>query len=143
MKYQLQGVTSEEDAAVITIPYVRPETVRVSIGPTKESAILLDPEIGPPGTNMNDMVNLTSPSGTNHWFWTTNKIKFTIKGSEILWLEIVDSIQLTMRLSVTHEEFWASDGPTNFVDRLAAVLNIPRYRIRIVDTYEGSTVIKA
>jgi hypothetical protein len=48
-----------------------------------------------------------------------------------------------MRLDITSEEFWASDGPTNFIDRLATALSIPTYRIRIVDTYEGSTVVKA
>lgn len=48
-----------------------------------------------------------------------------------------------MRMDVTSAEFWASDGPTDFIDRLAAVLLIPSYRIRIVDTYEGSTVVKA
>merc|ERR1712124_51271 len=92
---------------------------------------------------MGNVVTLSSPSGKNQWFWTDNKIKFVMKGSDIYWLDIIDSIQLTMRLDVTADEFWATSGPTDFIDRLAAVLNIPTYRVRIVDTYEGSTYIKA
>lgn len=61
----------------------------------------------------------------------------------MLFLEIIDAIQLSARLDVTAEEFWATDGPTDFIDNLAAVLLIPSYRIRIVDTYEGSTVVVA
>ena len=48
-----------------------------------------------------------------------------------------------MRLDVTADEFWASGGATSFIDRLSAVLNIPSYRVRIVDSYNGSTVLVA
>jgi len=48
-----------------------------------------------------------------------------------------------MRLDVSADEFWAENGPTDFIDRLAAVLNIPTYRIRVADTYRGSTYIRA
>lgn len=69
-------------------------------------------------------------------------MKFALRGDKIVWLQIIDAIQLTMRMDVTSEEFWANDGPTDFIDRLAAVLLIPSYRIRIVDTYQGSVFVK-
>lgn len=46
-----------------------------------------------------------------------------------------------MRIDMTTEEFFADNGETEFIDRLAAVLGIPSYRIRIVDSYRGSTVV--
>jgi hypothetical protein len=70
-----------------------------------------------------------------------NKMKFVLKKNDIVTLEIYDAIQLTMRLDMTTDEFFADDGETNFIDRLAAVLGIPTYRIRIVDSYTGSTVL--
>jgi hypothetical protein len=43
---------------------------------------------------------------------------------------------------MTEDEFFGSDGETSFVDSLAAILGIPVYRIRIVDSYPGSVFLK-
>ena len=141
MRYQLQGTEEDTDSIVVTIPYVRPETVRVSVGPTKEEAVEVEATTGNPDNDINTVVNLFSEHGKNQWFFTTNKIKFAMRGSDFVYLDIIDAIQLTMRLDVTSEEFWASSGPTDFIDRMAAALNIPSYRVRVVDTYRGSTVV--
>ena len=42
---------------------------------------------------------------------------------------------------MTTEDFFAANGPTEFIDRLAAVLGIPSYRIRVVDIRSGSTIV--
>ena len=140
MRYQMTGTESDE-SIVITINYVRPETVRVSIGPTKGSATEVEATTGNPDVNPDNVINLYSPHGANQWYFTTNKIKFAMRGNDFVYLDVIDAIQLSMRLSVTTDEFWATTGPTSFIDRLAAVLNIPTYRIRVVDTYRGSTVV--
>ena len=44
---------------------------------------------------------------------------------------------------MTITDFYANDGQTNFVDRMAAALNIPQSRIRVVGFYEGSVVIES
>mmetsp|Transcript_470 Transcript_470/g.747 ORF Transcript_470/g.747 Transcript_470/m.747 type:complete len:92 (-) Transcript_470:201-476(-) len=38
-------------------------------------------------------------------------------------------------------EFFADGGTTRFVDRLAASLGVPSYRIKVVSVYEGSVVV--
>jgi len=64
MRYQLQGTTSDDEGVVLTISYVRPETVRVSVGATKSAATIIDPIVGRPD-KADSMVNPTSASGTN------------------------------------------------------------------------------
>jgi hypothetical protein len=134
MRYMLQGADKNE-GIVVTVPYYRPETVRVTVNGVKKTS-----KTGRPG--ISNEVALGSNSGTSFWYWTENKIQFALRGDDILTLERIDSIQLTMRLDVTTAEFWDGDGVTSFIDRLAAVLLIPPYRIRVVDTIEGSTILK-
>jgi len=38
-------------------------------------------------------------------------------------------------------DFYASDGPTLFIDRMAAFLGIPNDKMRIVSIVEGSVII--
>ena len=42
----------------------------------------------------------------------------------------------------TLEEFFATGGSTEFIDRLATILNIPSYRIYVVQVYYGSVVVE-
>ena len=137
MRYQLQGTESEDEGIIITVPYVRPETVRVSVG-TEDGKKEVEGTVHTLGQDIDALVTTASPTGANQWFYSTNKIKFSIKGSQMIYLDIIDSIQLQTRLSVTSEEFWANSGPTDWIDRMAAVLNIQPYRVRVVDVYEGS-----
>ena len=45
-------------------------------------------------------------------------------------------------MEFTLAEFWEEGGVVTFVDRMAAVLGIHRADIKIVQVYEGSTVIE-
>jgi len=64
MRYQLQGTSSDDEGVVLTIPYGRPETVRVSLGATKDAAMIIDPIVGRPDKG-DSTVNINSSSGTN------------------------------------------------------------------------------
>ena len=44
---------------------------------------------------------------------------------------------------MTITDFYANDGETKFIDRMAASLNIAQSRIRIVGVYSGSVVIES
>jgi len=46
-----------------------------------------------------------------------------------------------VRMEWTLDEFYSSGGVTRFVDRLAASLGIPSYRIKTVAVYEGSVIV--
>ena len=41
----------------------------------------------------------------------------------------------------TMSEFFSNGGTTKFVDRLAASLGVPSYRVKVVSVYEGSVVV--
>ena len=41
----------------------------------------------------------------------------------------------------TMTEFFSNGGTTKFVDRLAASLGVPSYRVKVVSVYEGSVVV--
>lgn len=61
----LQGSTGVDDAVVITVPYVRPETVIAYAGLTWESAKEVTPVIGQPGQDIDNLINLQSSTGAN------------------------------------------------------------------------------
>jgi len=56
---------------------------------------------------------------------------------------MVNSIYLNARYNITTSDFYASGGTSTFVDRVAAVLGIPIYSIRVVGIASGSTIISA
>lgn len=47
-----------------------------------------------------------------------------------------------VRLDWTLADFYADGGTTRFVDRMAASLGIPAYRIKTIAVYEGSVIIE-
>lgn len=55
---------------------------------------------------------------------------------------MTNAIQLTARFSMNIEDFFKKNGQTNFINRMAAILNIQDYsRIKIVGIYSGSVII--
>ena len=46
-----------------------------------------------------------------------------------------------VRMNWTLAEFYADGGTTRFVDRMAASLGIPSYRIKTLAVYSGSVVV--
>lgn len=73
---------------------------------------------------------------TNRWHIDTNTLEIKLSPGIICKLTVNDSIQLTLRLSVSVDEFFGPDGATTFIDRLSAVLGIHASRIRMNSVYE-------
>ena len=46
-----------------------------------------------------------------------------------------------VRLEWTLKDFYAQGGVTRFIDRMAASLGVPSYRVKTVAVYEGSVII--
>lgn len=53
-----------------------------------------------------------------------------------------DAIQLAVRLEFTLEEFFAKGGVTTFTDRMAANLGVHKADLKVVQVYEGSTIVE-
>lgn len=130
IRFQLQGALRATDGVLLTVNYQLPYTVTLSINGTRIYPL-------PYG----QYVSLTSVSGTNQWLNKDRMLQFMIRSGDMISVTRVDSIQVSVRMNMTTAEFFSSNGPTEFVDRLAAILGIPSYRIRVVDIKSGSTIV--
>lgn len=58
-----------------------------------------------------------------------------------LLIKLVEIVQVNSKLEMDFIEFFATDGPTNFIDNMAAFLNIDPSKIKIAKITEGSVII--
>ena len=79
--------------------------------------------------------------GTNRWFYEENILQFVMSTEEVLYIRQSAYLQINMRMNMNLADFYSNNGPTAFVDRLAAVLNIPTYTIRIANVKSGSVIL--
>lgn len=78
-------------------------------------------------------------------FVENNKvIKFVLTGKDdcIITIEQIKSVMLNMKIEMDLDTFYATDGPSLFVDKMAAFLGIPNDKLRIVSIVKGSVEIK-
>jgi hypothetical protein len=136
MRYHLVAAEDFNKPSVITVSYQHPYTIALYKNGVKQSPLQY-------AQDDLSQVQLSSPSGTYKWFFDTRKLQFNIRAGDIIELRTIDSLQLTVRMDMTTEEFFANNGVTNFIDRLAASLGIPTYRIRVAQVRSGSTIVEA
>mmetsp|Transcript_8382 Transcript_8382/g.16636 ORF Transcript_8382/g.16636 Transcript_8382/m.16636 type:complete len:1637 (+) Transcript_8382:5150-10060(+) len=137
MRYHLAGSDDNvKDSSVITIQYQHPFTIVLYKNGVKQSPLQVT-------ENDSNHVSLNSASGSHKWFPESRLLQFNARAGDIYELRTVQSIQLTVRMDMTPAQFFADDGVTNFIDRLAAALGIPVYRIRVAQVKEGSTIVYA
>jgi hypothetical protein len=84
--------------------------------------------------------------GENRYIGVKNILEFFIAPKEgtkpcHITIRPRDAIMLGVRLEFTMDEFFAQGGVVSFVDRMAASLGIHKADIRVVNVYEGSTII--
>jgi hypothetical protein len=60
----------------------------------------------------------------------------------MLRLKKYDTIQSNVRMEWTMDEFYASGGPTSFIDRVSAALGIHASQMKVVAVYTGSVVVE-
>lgn len=53
-----------------------------------------------------------------------------------------DAVMLAIRLEFTMDEFFKSGGVTAFTDNMAGILGIHKADIKVVQVYEGSTIVE-
>jgi len=79
--------------------------------------------------------------GENRYEGVINRLQFWLKPGCRLFIIPRDAIMLGIRMEFTMEEFFANGGIVSFVDRMAATLGIHKADIKVVDVYEGSTIV--
>lgn len=89
-------------------------------------------------------MNYTNVCGANKYYFKHRTIDFVINSQPGCRprLTITNSIQLTAKFNMNIDDFYRMDGRTQFIDRIAALLNLQdRSRIKVVGVYRGSVII--
>ena len=75
-----------------------------------------------------------------------NRLQFHIQNFHdtgcVLYIHPRDAIMLGIRMEFSLDEFFADGGVVSFQDRMAAVLGIHAADIKVVQVYEGSTIVQ-
>jgi len=95
------------------------------------------PEDSYDGTD--DFVSPSSADGANAYFRLARTIHFTVKGRGYVEIRTLPLVQVSLTLALNIDSFY--DQETEFMGRLAFVLNIPSTRIRVVNVVAGSARI--
>lgn len=79
--------------------------------------------------------------GENRYEGVVNILEFYMTKGCTIFIEPIDSIQSSVRMNWTMNEFFKDGGTTKFVDRIAASLGIKVANVKIVSVYTGSVVV--
>ena len=133
-QFRLFGATNNSDWVLASLQYTQGTAVAVHDSAGKE---ITPKVIGP----HEDASFNSSGCGAYTYEPTSGLITFKITGDPncTLLLVITNTVYASVRYRMSVDEFYASDGPTKFIDNLAAVLKIPTYKIRIVSISQGGS----
>jgi hypothetical protein len=120
---------------LIRIKYANPQTVLVFNYITK---VEIKSKEWKDGDDFRDMT-----CGSNKWTPVQNLLEFYITNSPdcMLLLNTVNSIQLSLRMDISVEDFYSKNGNTQLIYNIAASLGIPPDQIRITSVMKGSTIV--
>ena len=134
MEFRLQATQGFDRPVVITMHYQNPGIVQLYI-----NNVLV------PGIDwINGTIaecNLNNSHGTNRWFQEQRLIQFVLRNEIPVMLIQQSSVQLNMEIDISIADFFSKNGQIAFIDKFAALLGIPSYRIRIVNVRKGSTIL--
>ena len=134
MQFGLQA-TDETQSIIVAIQYKDPAVVNVYLDNT-----LVEPYKWTSAGGISEC-GFSDSHGTNRWFHEENTLQFVLRSTKRLVIKKSSSIQINLELNIPVDEFFNAGGVSSFLDRFAAMLNIPSYRIRIVNVRSGSTIL--
>ena len=152
-QFQLFGATNDTDWVLANVHYMQGTAVTIQDGQGNE----IKPKIiGPKEDTSFD----SAGCGKYTFEPSTNYITFKLTGAADcrLTLTITNTVYASVRYAMSVDDFYSVNGPTNFIDNIAAVLQIPLYKIRVVTintptstssgsrrllTTSGSTLVQA
>lgn len=79
--------------------------------------------------------------GENRYVGVVNILEFFLTKGCTIFIEPIDSIQSSVRMNWTLNQFFADGGTTAFIDRVAASLGIKPANIKVVAVYQGSVIV--
>jgi hypothetical protein len=120
--------------AIIRVFYNTYENIAVYNGASRINPKALNPVV-PVALSSADIC------GANIYHYDAKYVEVVIKNDANcdVELRLTGSILASVRYEMTPEEFYANNGPTLFIDRVAAVLGVEPWRVKIVSIERGST----
>ena len=90
-----------------------------------------------------NLIDHKNNCGTNIYFPSNTTLTWIQNARSNCIVRVVktSSVRINMRLDINVFDFYKDVGTTSFIDRMAALLNIPTNRLKIVGVRTGSTVI--
>lgn len=132
--FSLKATQDRDSPIIVAMRQQNPSTVEIYI----------DGKLVEPLKYSNGVVpecTFDDPHGTNRWFYEENTIQFVMRNETPIEVRKISSVKINMEIDMTIDDFFANDGATSFLDRFAAVLNIPPWKIRIVNVRQGSVIL--
>jgi hypothetical protein len=138
LRWQLEGTNSPSDSVTAQYGYTTPQSIKV----TDIDGKVINPKYIQAADESTGII-AADTCGTNVYNVKERRVTLKLTGEDTCRIQIrlINAIQASIRYSVTIEEFFAQDGPTAFIDRVAAILNINPASIRITEIRSGSTII--
>jgi hypothetical protein len=79
--------------------------------------------------------------GENRYVGVVNILEFYLTRGCTIFIQPIDSIQSSVRMNWTMNQFFADGGTTRFVDRIATSLGIRAANVKVVSVFEGSVIV--
>ena len=134
--FQLQATGGNTQAVVVAIYYQDPAALNVY----RWSDNSLISPLGYSGKSLIEC-SLTSSHGANQWYANDHIFQFVLRTEEPLYIAKSSSVTINMEMDMDINYFFANGGTSSFIDRFAAMLKIPSYRIRIANVAVGSVIL--
>ena len=136
LDFELQG--QDSDYSILTIQYNTSKSIKVVNAITGES---INPFITMPTSS--PQILPSHPCGAYIFSRNQDYVQFKVTGESTckLLVQQANSLIANIRYDIAVDDFFSAGGIAPFIDKLAAVLNIPSIRIRVVEIYQGSTGI--
>jgi len=138
MRFQLQGATFDSDWVIVRQRYDQPYII--SVAHQKNNSVVRSSIKGPDG-----VADFTGQGcGANYFFGVDQVVEFKLTGAYdcVLLATVTNGVKGRVRYAIDVNAFYANDGPTQFIDRVANVLGIDLNTIRVVSVTRGSSNVE-
>eukprot|EP00007_Cunea_sp_BSH-02190019_P009900 CAMPEP_0174228976 /NCGR_PEP_ID=MMETSP0417-20130205/58_1 /TAXON_ID=242541 /ORGANISM="Mayorella sp, Strain BSH-02190019" /LENGTH=3668 /DNA_ID=CAMNT_0015306471 /DNA_START=321 /DNA_END=11327 /DNA_ORIENTATION=- len=140
MRFQLQYPDTDDEVVLLTLTFDRPEQVLVMLNDS--TAPLPQTLTAQPPTTADQLATLSS--GQNFYSLATNQLSLALRGgADVVRFETQQAVHISLHILLDLDLFFSQIGETEFIFRLAALLEIPSSSIQIAEVSEGSTIVKA
>jgi len=137
MRFQLQGASSDSDWVILRQRYDQPYIISVAF--QGNNSVIRSNILGPDG-----VAELSNTGcGGNYFYGVDQVVEFKLTGRYdcILLTTVTNGVKGRVRYVMDVNSFYANDGPTQFIDRVADVLGINLNTIRVVSVVQGSSIV--